>query len=74
MKELIHCTAFALFPVFVSTPKCKLPTPEQEIQLRLTEVKKEMHKLKLKRCELRAEERKLEILINELELLLVKEI
>jgi len=69
MIHHLHCALYYVLPVIVPTPKHLLPTRGQQIRAKIATAKEELFKLHLQRCELRAQERKLEIYIEELELL-----
>lgn len=71
MLTYLHNIAFAVLPAIVPTPRSKLPpkpTPTETLSLRIEQVKEAMLALHLKRAELRAEEKQLNILLNEYEL------
>lgn len=71
MLTYLHKVAFAILPGIVPTPKSMIPpppTPTEVIGYRIEQVKEAMLALHLKRAALRAEERQLEVLLNEYEL------
>lgn len=69
MIRHLHSAAYYLLPVVIPTPKHLLPTRGQQIRAKIATAKEELFQLYMQRCKLRADEHRLTVLINELELL-----